>query len=64
MTRDPRLSWVRWVDLCALGVPLVDNGEGLLQMRLWSPRKMLIWFSVSLQFCIEFAKMAQDGDTG
>ena len=35
MTRDPRLSWVGWVDLCALKVPLVDNGEGLLQMRLW-----------------------------
>ena len=35
MMRDPRLSWVGWVDLCALGIPLVDNGEGLLQMRLW-----------------------------
>ena len=35
MRRDPRLSWVGGVDLCALGVPLVDNGEGLLQMRLW-----------------------------
>lgn len=35
MTRDPRLSWVGWVDLCALGDPLVDNGEVLLQMRLW-----------------------------